>query len=193
MPPSASSNLPRRSRGGARERALLVAEQLALDQLGRDGRAVHLDERAGRERALAVDVRREQLLARARLAGQQHAGVRPRHLRRLLDGVPEGRARADHPRRLADQLAEPLVLALQVRSLERVLDDEQHAVAGERLLEKIEGAAARRLDRIADGAVPGNHHDRRRDRRSAGATRSRSMPLPSGKPDVEQVQVGAAR
>ena len=60
-------------------------------------------------------------------------------------------ARADHLRRVADELAEALVLALQVRSLERVLDDQQHAVAGERLLQKIERAAARRLDGVANG------------------------------------------
>ena len=115
-----------------------------------------------RERALAMDVRRQQLLAGARLAGQQHAGVGSRDLRRLLHRAPERRARADHPRRVADQLAEALVLALQVRPLERVLHDEQHAVAGERLLEEVERAAARRLDRVADRAVPGDHHHRRR-------------------------------
>ena len=83
LPPSASSNLPRRIAGGAGERAALVAEQLALDQLGGNRRAVDLDERPRRERALAVDVRGQQLLAGARFAGEQHAGVGPRHLRRL--------------------------------------------------------------------------------------------------------------
>ena len=71
-------------RGGAGERAFLVAEELALDQLGRDRRAVDLDERPRGERALAMDVRSEQFLARARLAGQEHAGVRFGHLRRFV-------------------------------------------------------------------------------------------------------------
>ena len=52
---------PERRRTG--ERALLVAEQLALDQLGRNRGAVHLHERTRGKRALAVDVGREQLLA----------------------------------------------------------------------------------------------------------------------------------
>ena len=38
-------------RGGAGERAFLVPEQLGLEQLGGNRRAVHLDERAVRERA----------------------------------------------------------------------------------------------------------------------------------------------
>ena len=78
-----------------------------------------------------------------------------------VERAAERVAPADHLRRVADQLAEALVLALQVRSLERVLDHEQHAVAGERLLEEVEGAAARGLDRVADGAVAGDHHHRR--------------------------------
>ena len=57
----------------AGERPLFVAEQLALDELGRNGRAVDLHERARRHRALAMDVRRQQLLAGARLAREQHA------------------------------------------------------------------------------------------------------------------------
>ncbi len=55
-------------RGRAGERALLVAEQLALDQLGRDRGAVDLHERARRKRALAMDVRGQQLFAGAGLA-----------------------------------------------------------------------------------------------------------------------------
>ena len=167
-----------------------MAEQLALDQLGRDRGAVDLHERAGRERALAMDVRRQQLLARARLAGQQHADIRSRHLRRLLDGVLERRARPDHPRRVADQLAESLVLALQLGPLERVLDDEQHAVARERLLQEIERAVPRRLHRIADRGVPGNHHGRRR----IVALPQRSQHVDAvavGQPDVQQVEIGA--
>ena len=45
VPPSASSNLPAARRHGAGEGPLLVAEQLALDELGGHGRAVELHER----------------------------------------------------------------------------------------------------------------------------------------------------
>ena len=54
--------------GGAGERALLVAEELALDQLLGDGRAVHLDEGLVLAQAVAVDGAGHQLLAHAALA-----------------------------------------------------------------------------------------------------------------------------
>src|SRR2546428_10242038 len=56
---------------GAGEAALHVAEQLALEQLGRDGGHVDGHERSGGARAQAMDGAREQLLAGARLAGEQ--------------------------------------------------------------------------------------------------------------------------
>ena len=52
----------------AGERALLVAEQLALHQAGRDRRAVDLHERSLAARALVVDGAGDQLLAGAGLA-----------------------------------------------------------------------------------------------------------------------------
>ena len=51
VPPAASSNAPARRVCGAGERALLVAEQLALEQVGRDRAAVDDDERLARARA----------------------------------------------------------------------------------------------------------------------------------------------
>ena len=72
MPPSACSTLPRRLLDRAGERALLVAEQLALEQLLGNGGAVDRDEIAVRARALRVDGAREQLLAGAALAQHQH-------------------------------------------------------------------------------------------------------------------------
>ena len=57
---------------GAGERPLDVAEQLALEQALREGRAVDLDERPCRAGAGGVDRRGQQLLARAALAADQH-------------------------------------------------------------------------------------------------------------------------
>ena len=54
--------------GRARERSLLVPEQLGLDQLLGDRRAVHLDEPLAAAQAVAVDRARDQLLADAALA-----------------------------------------------------------------------------------------------------------------------------
>src|SRR5262245_55094093 len=80
---------------GAGERALLVAEQLALhDALG-DRPAVHLDERAAFAGAAFVDRLRDQLLPRARLAGEQHRRLYGRDLLHSPQDRAEGRAFAD--------------------------------------------------------------------------------------------------
>ena len=69
--------------GRAGERALLVAEQLALEQRLRQRADVHGDERLVRARTRAACMRaRDELLARAALALDEH---RARHRRHLLD------------------------------------------------------------------------------------------------------------
>src|SRR5690606_25237155 len=60
------------SRDGAGEGALLVAEELALEQRLRESGAVHRDEGAGRALAPAVQRARDDLLPGAALAEQQH-------------------------------------------------------------------------------------------------------------------------
>ena len=113
MPPSASSNRPffRVLRAG--ERALLVAEQLRLDERLRQRRAAHLDERLLRAHRVVVDRVRDQLLARARLAAHEHRGVRARHLRDLLVHLAHRTARADE----IGQLVALFQLKLEVRVL----------------------------------------------------------------------------
>ena len=59
----------------AGERAFGVAEQLALEQAGRKRRAVDLDEQLSFSWAETVDMARHEILAGARLAGDQHTGV----------------------------------------------------------------------------------------------------------------------
>ena len=73
------------ARGGAGEGALLVAEQLALEQRLAERRAVDRDERARRARAPVVDGARRDLLAGAALAEQQHGRVGARDLLECLD------------------------------------------------------------------------------------------------------------
>ncbi|MNV23185.1 hypothetical protein D3C71_1141900 [compost metagenome] len=63
----------------ARERAAHMAKQLALGQRLRQRRAVHVHQRAGSARGLAVQQAREQLLAHTGLTQQQHGQVRARH------------------------------------------------------------------------------------------------------------------
>jgi hypothetical protein len=68
-----------------------VAEELALDELARQGGAVELLERALRARRELVDRARHELLARAALAGHKDArralGRAPDLLDELLDGL----------------------------------------------------------------------------------------------------------
>ena len=68
VPPSASSKSPRAIGVGVGEGALLVAEELALQQVLGDGAAVDRDERAALARARAVERARDELLADAALA-----------------------------------------------------------------------------------------------------------------------------
>ena len=84
------------------EGALLVAEQLALDEGRRQGRAVDLDEGPVPARAPVVDGVGQQLLAGARLAEEQHRAGRGRHLGDLREDLEDGRA-------LADDRVEPLL------------------------------------------------------------------------------------
>ena len=71
-------------RDGAGERALLVAEHLAFQQAGGNGGAVQLDEGALPARAEVVDGARQQFLAGAGLAVDQHRGIGGRHRLHLL-------------------------------------------------------------------------------------------------------------
>jgi hypothetical protein len=68
---------------GAGEGAALVAEQLGLEKLFGQRRAVERDERSLAARRRAVQEARDDLLAGARLAEQQRGGVGGRDLRGL--------------------------------------------------------------------------------------------------------------
>jgi hypothetical protein len=143
----------------ARERALHVAEQLALDQLRRDGGAVDLDERPLGPMRQPVDRTRDQLLAGPVLAGDQHARVGRCDLLDAVEQRADGEAAADDLVAALDLAAQPRVLLDEAALLQRVADREQQAIGVERLLQEVVGAAARRLDRRLDGAVAADHDD----------------------------------
>ena len=85
---------------GPGERPFFVAEQLALEQLLGDRRAVDRDERPGRARRQIVDEARRELLARPALAVQQHRRrARGHALDEHLQLAHRGRA-PDHSRHL---------------------------------------------------------------------------------------------
>ena len=74
-----------------------VAEQLAFQQVLGQRPAVDAHERAAAAGAEPVDGLGDQLLARARLAQQQHRGVGPGHLPREPVDLLHGRTGADQP------------------------------------------------------------------------------------------------
>ena len=84
-------------RRGAGERALLVAEQLALEELRGQRRAVDLDERPVLARRPLVDGAGHQLLADAALAADEHRDVAVGHL--LDDRARSPSCRGCRPRR----------------------------------------------------------------------------------------------
>src|SRR5690606_24117787 len=108
---------------GAGEAPLLVAEQLGLDELARDGGAVDLDDGAGAAGALVVDPAGDELLARAGLAGDEHARLGRRHAGDGALDALDGRAVADDGRQLGgvgvgEGLLDPAVLDLELPALE---------------------------------------------------------------------------
>ena len=86
------------------EGALGVAEQLALQQFGRQAGAINSDEGAGRARAAGVDGPRQDPFSRTALSPEQHSGLSGSHLEgqfqgllhrrlfRLQDGLGHGQA-----------------------------------------------------------------------------------------------------
>src|SRR5713101_9374635 len=81
---------------GAGEGALDVSEEFALDETGRDGAAVDLDQGALPARAAAVNGAGDQLLARSRLTGDEHGRIGGRHLLHLAEQGAQGGAAPDY-------------------------------------------------------------------------------------------------
>jgi hypothetical protein len=93
-----------------------VSEQLALEQIERDGRAIDLDERPAAPRAEVVNRPRNQLLAGTGLAFNEDRSLRGRDPLDLLEHRLERRTRTD-------DLLEPALVGLPVATaafLERI-------------------------------------------------------------------------
>ena len=133
---------------GARERALLVSEELTLDEISADRRAVDRDERTARARARLVDRLRDELFSGSALAPHEHRQVGLRDLLDLREHVAHRRARADHgpePVVPTDALEQHPVLPREAGAIERAGDDEAHLVVVERLRNVVLGARLHRL------------------------------------------------
>ncbi len=133
--------------------AFHVAEQLALDQLLGNRRAVHFDERLIAPAAQGVHGARDELLARSVLTEDQHAAVGRRRHRDLLAQLPHDEALAHHLAGAIDARAQRAVLGFEVPLPQRVADDEHRLLERQRLFDEVERADLDGLHRRLDVAV----------------------------------------
>ena len=175
----------------AREAAFDVSEQLALDQLFRNRRAVDFHEGFGFPRAQGVDGVRHQLFPGTALAVDQHAAVGRGHQLHLLAQRLHGHAVADDAVFRLRVAAQPHVFELQPPVIQRVLQHHGELLDGKRLLQKIEGAQLGGLDGGLNIAVAGDHDHRRpvADGNLLDA-RERLHAIDPRQPDIEQHQLG---
>src|SRR5262249_23634326 len=136
---------------------LLMSEQFALQQLGRNCRTVHFHKWTRREWALSMNMRREQFFSCSGLAHQKYARIRLCDERRLSNCKFKRRAGTDHFRTISDNFSKALVFALKLLLLQRILDDDEDLISAERLLEKIESAGTNGFDGVRDRAMTGDH------------------------------------
>ena len=171
MPPLARTNRPARLARASVNAPARVAEQLALEQRLGQRRAVDRDERPARAPPLLVQRARDQLLAGAALARDQHRRVGGRGAQQGVVHAPHRRAAADERRagqaglvgiagRVGGQAQAPH-LGAQAVIAHRARQRQSDRLDLERLGHEVVGAGADRRDRGLQAAERGDHHDRR--------------------------------
>jgi hypothetical protein len=187
VPPEASSNLP----SCWRSAPVNAPRSWPKSELGRDRREVHRDERAVGPVRLAVNEPREQLLARAALAQNEHGGVQLRHPVHEVHDVPHGAARPDQefPVGLLGHLgAERHDLPVEVLALGGVAHERAERVVVEILRDVVVGAVLHRLHGRLD-LVDGRDHDELDERVILLDDAEDLEAADAGQPDVEQHEV----
>src|SRR5262245_30333748 len=130
-----------------------MTEELRLDQLFGNRGTVYLDEAFPASQAVAMNRPRYELLAHPALALNQHGGVGRCRARNRRSHLPQGGTLANHLMANLDGFLQGAVFVAQPPLIERVSEAHQHAIAGERFLNEIEGALLRGLDGRTDGPV----------------------------------------
>ena len=146
----------------AGERATHVAEEVRLQKVGRERPGVDRHEGARRPRRQPVEGLRDELLARAALAGDEDCRARRRGLADRLENALHRRGAADdllQARRSAEPGLEGAVLGHELLFLERLLDDVHDLFVPEGLGQVVKRALAHRGDRAFHGGVRGHHDD----------------------------------
>ena len=170
---------------GAGERAAHVAEELGFDQRLGQRRTVHPHERHLALCAPVVNGARDEFLAGAGLAGDEHGTARLRHEARRADHLLNRPAPADDAVVIVLLVAlgdEVIVMGPQPAVLEGAADDDEKLVDLERLLQVVERAELHRFDRALHGGVRRHHEDLRP---LAVARSARDLPN-----EVEAAQLG---
>ena len=185
MPPWAAWKRPTRVATAPVKAPLHVAEQLGLEEGLGDGAAVDRDERALRARRAAVDLPRDDLLAGAGLAGDEHRDVGRRDLLDPPVDLAHRRARADELAVLLrlDRLLQRDVLAPQRVEQHRVLH-EQRGLRGEDG-ERLERAVVEERDHVVVAEVDDAEdvallHERRAHHRAELQVHDRRRARPLG-------------
>jgi len=148
---------------GAGERAFLVSEELALDEVFRDGGAVDADERGGGAGALAVEGAGDEFLAGAAFALDKDGGLGAGDLADQLAQILHDRAATQQfvTAFLVLLIAQVLVDLEELGEVLGLLERHLELVRGEGLDEVVERPVAHAIDGGFDGAEAGDDdHER---------------------------------
>ena len=145
--------------------ALNVPEELGLDQLLRNRRAIDFHERPLGAKARGMQRTRNELLARTAFTVNQHAAVGRGRNGDLLAQRLHGNAIADNLVAVTQFAPQQLVLIFETALLNGVADQNNDLLKREGFLDEVEGAEFCGPHGCLDCAVTGNHDDSGRPRR----------------------------
>ena len=135
-----------------------MAEQLRLDEVFGNRRAIHLHEPLAAARAEPVNGPRHELFAHAALPLQEHRRVRRRRLADRFFHFLQSRAVADHLILRVDFLPQRAIGRISAIALELFLDPLEQNRLGERFLDEPRRALVARLKGVLRRAVARHHH-----------------------------------
>src|SRR6266852_2271967 len=162
-----------------------MSEELGLDQLFRNGRAVHFHEGPLAAQACGMQGVSDEFLAGAALAINQNAAVRRRSHGDLLAQRLHRHAVADHLIAMAQLGTQQLVFFFQSPLLNGVSNENNYFFKRKRLFDEIESTQLSGSHGGFDRAVAGNHNNRRRPRRRLQSAQC-FEPVHSRKPNVQE-------
>jgi hypothetical protein len=144
----------------AGEGSALVPEKLALDEIPRDGRAIHRDERFPAPGGARVNSARSQLFARSALAGDENPTIRGRHEFDGSQHVSDRLTVAEQAVRRRDPPTKITALTLETFVAKRPSDSKRDGIARERFFDEVNRPRLYRLNGLGDCARARNHEHR---------------------------------